>query len=151
MLESSQLYKPFKLLFISFFIISFQACSSVEKPELCGDLLTSYAEKPANLTFLKCKKGKGQTVVVANYSVSDQNANEVEDFLVKRYGLMKFSDYYHSMPMNEVYLSPKKLLEKNANYSLLIGIENKNMEKNPLNKTTIKNKSFLVYVKILDI
>ena len=51
------------------------------------DLLEEYAEKPAQLTFIGCKAGTGQTLLEAEYMVSGKDARTVEDFLVDRYGL----------------------------------------------------------------
>jgi hypothetical protein len=51
------------------------------------DLLEKYADKPANLTFVACKAGTGQTVLEAEYMVLGKDAKAVEDFLVKQYGL----------------------------------------------------------------
>lgn len=57
---------------------------------LCGDLLEQYAEKPQNLEFVGCEVVKNsQTLVRATYSVSGNKSEEVEDFLVKNYGMGK--------------------------------------------------------------
>ncbi len=55
----------------------------------------------------------GQILVNAEYRVSSKYAEEVEQFLVEKYGLMKFSDYYHAMPLNEVFLTPESLTKIN--------------------------------------
>ncbi len=56
----------------------------------CGDLLSVYAEKPKGLKFIKCERIKvGQSIVRATYKVSGKKSKEVEDFLVKTYGMGK--------------------------------------------------------------
>jgi len=61
--------------------------SYTNTPIECADLLEKYAEKPAQLTFIACKIGTGQTVLEAKYIVEGKDAKAVEDFLVARYGL----------------------------------------------------------------
>ena len=113
-------------------MLSLQAC----QPEIpkantghlalsCGDLFAEYAEKPENIEFLKCtalEHDDRQKRMEAEYKVSKENSYEVEQFLVKRYGLMRFCDYSHAMPINEVHLDPKNLREIAPYYSLNIRV-----------------------------
>jgi hypothetical protein len=56
----------------------------------CGDLLKKYAQKPKQLEFVKCERVENsQTIVRATYRVSGDKSKEVEDFLVKNYGMGK--------------------------------------------------------------
>lgn len=144
MSEQLQSFKYFKVIF---FLVFLQACSS--KAEDCTDIFSKYASKPEKLQFLECTKGEGQVVYSAKYFASSEDSNEIEKFLVKKYKLMKFKDYYHSMPMNEVYITPKSLMKKNSNYSLLINIEHPNSQGE--DGTPEKNSSFIVHVSIMDI
>lgn len=52
-----------------------------------GDLLTLYARKPINLKYLSCKQGEGQLIWEAEYRVSSQYIEEVENFFVTEYGM----------------------------------------------------------------
>ncbi len=131
----------------------FQGCAPAEKVS-CGDLFSEYAEKPAKLKYLECDKGTGQTVLVAKYRVSDEAASEVEQELVKRYGLMKYSEYYHAMPFNEKSLRPEKLLEKDPDYWLIIEIyeidyETLELELHRGGDLSKKRVGFLVNVSIM--
>ncbi len=56
----------------------------------CNDLLSIYAQKPKGLKFIKCERVKNsQTIMRATYKVSGKKSKEVEDFLVKTYGMGK--------------------------------------------------------------
>lgn len=114
------MFKHIPLIFVIVIVI-FQGCTPATKVS-CGDLFSEYAEKPAKLKYLGCNKGTGQTVLEAKYRVSDEAASDVEQELVNRYGLMKYSDYYHAMPINDVGLRPNSLIETNPDYWLIIEI-----------------------------
>ena len=150
MLKQLQLYNHWKFfILLSVLFLSLGCTAEKEKEVLsCGDLFSTYAEKPVKLDFMKCTKGTGQTLFDAKYTVSSENSHEVEKILVKQYGLMKFSDYYYSMPINEVFIRSKSLEEYDNNYTLLIIISNENFD-------FIHNKKmdtgFTVNVKIMDI
>jgi hypothetical protein len=116
----------------------------------CEDLFSKYADKPTKLKFIKCTKGTGQTQFKATYSVSGSDADEVEKALVKQYKLIKFSDYYHAMPMNEVHIAPKNLLEINPYYSLSIEITRIDYDELTNEIKKIPN-GFFVYVKVWEI
>ncbi|NMH86599.1 DUF4952 domain-containing protein [Flavivirga algicola] len=54
----------------------------------CNDLLSTYAKKPIGLEFIKCERlEKGQTIAKAIYRVSGEQSKEIEDFLIKNYGM----------------------------------------------------------------
>ena len=150
-LQSFKYSKALLCLFCLFLLAFSQACTS--KIERCGDIFSKYAEKPEKLQFIECSKGESQAVYSAKYIASSENANEIEKFLVKKYKLIKFSDYYHSMPMNEVYHKSKSLIKLNPNYSLLINIEHPNFDSKSHSKgeTLRKSSSFTVHVSIVDI
>jgi len=142
-----------KLIPLLFALAIFQGCAPATKVS-CGDLFSEYAEKPAKLEYLECNKGTGQTVFEAKYRVSDEAASDVEQELVKRYGFMKYSDYYHAMPQNLKYIESKKLLERNPDYSLSIHIieidyETLELELHRGGDLSKKRRSFLVNVKVM--
>lgn len=68
------------------FALGFACFHSSNKIE-CGDLLTKYAHKPNGLEYESCSPGTGQTIVEASYRVKGARSKEVEDFLVKNYGM----------------------------------------------------------------
>ena len=151
MLRNPGLAHHFSFLFLVFILLTDQGCSSDKKITIsCGDLFSEYSEKPDQLTFVKCSKGQGQILLDAEYRVSSQYAEAVEQFLVKKYGLMKFSDFYHSMPTNEVYLSPESLTKIQPYYVLRILISHKNLELHNDNNDS-KTQEFLVNVMIMEI
>lgn len=149
-----QLYKNCKLFILISVLLLSQGCTPdepISKPQnalFCGDFFTKYADKPSKLHFVKCTTGQGQTLFDAEYVVSSEDSQEVENILVKQYGLMKFSDYYHSMPMNEVFLEPVSLKKIDPDYHLLIIINNDNFESLLIDSKT-KNEGFTVNVKIM--
>ena len=54
----------------------------------CKDILSTYAEKPNGLEFIKCEKPKNsQTIIKATYRVNGKQSKEIEDFLVENYGM----------------------------------------------------------------
>lgn len=56
----------------------------------CNDLLSTYAKKPVGLEFIKCERPKeGQIKARAIYRVSGEKSEEVEQFLIKNYGMGK--------------------------------------------------------------
>jgi len=56
--------------------------------EFCGDLLEIYVQKPRGLEFIDCEiSSKPQTLVRAEYRVAGSNVQQVENFLVEKYGM----------------------------------------------------------------
>ncbi len=54
----------------------------------CDDLLSIYAQKPKELKFVKCEMIKDTRIIMrATYKVLGKKSKEVEDFLVKTYGM----------------------------------------------------------------
>lgn len=125
-------------------------CSSDKTTISCGDLFSEYAEKPNNLIFIECSNGISQTLFNAEYRVSSEHSSETEQFLVNKYGLKKFNDYYHSMSLNEVFLEPKSLTQINSSYVLRIIISHKNIDLHEDN-SSIGKEGFVVNVTIMEI
>lgn len=91
----------------------------------CGDLLSRYGEKPPKLKFIQCSKGEGQVVAKATYQVSGENAKEVEDFLVKTYGMgaLKFvCCVWEPQNGRTGQIISVQLQEENPNYSISISM-----------------------------
>ena len=56
----------------------------------CGDILEEYAQKPKQLEFVKCETPENsQTIVRATYRISGNQSEEIEAFLVEKYGMGK--------------------------------------------------------------
>ncbi|MCH2044220.1 MAG: DUF4952 domain-containing protein [Saprospiraceae bacterium] len=57
----------------------------------CQDLLTQYAERPDHLEIVSCDvhEDNAQIVNATTYKVSGEYAAEIEQFLVKKYGMGK--------------------------------------------------------------
>lgn len=59
--------------------------------ELCGDLLSVYSEKPDELYFIDCVKenefDNDQLVCEARYMVDHKYAEQIEKYLIERYGM----------------------------------------------------------------
>ncbi len=55
----------------------------------CEDLLEKYAQKPPLLDFVRCEEDRAspQLVIRMVYQVPGKDAQKVEDFLVKHYGM----------------------------------------------------------------
>lgn len=132
---------------ITSLLLVFVLLQGCTKKVICEDLFSRYAEKPTKLKFIKCAKGTGQVQFKATYSVSGSDADEVEKALVKRYKLIKFSDYYHSMPINKVHINPKKLLVIDSSYSLSIEITRIDYDE-LTNEIKELSNGFFVYVKV---
>ena len=90
----------------------------------CGDLLEKYAIKPANLEFVTCEKGEGQTVVLAEYRVSGTESKEVEDFLVQEYGLGQLEWVCCGWESQGKYgsFSHEAIISSNENYGVIISM-----------------------------
>lgn len=92
-------------------------------PIKCGDLFSRYAEKPAKLSFVNCVPGEGQVILEAKYEVSGKDSKEVEDFLVKTYGLGKLKFVccgWESEKGRNGQIDAVKGLEDYPNYSIMI-------------------------------
>ena len=151
MLGQFKIKKYFSFVLFFSLLILLLGCSSDNSTSIsCGDLFSEYAEKPNNLIFIECSNGTGQTLINAKYRVSAEHSNEVEQALVEKYGLMKFSDYYHSMPLNVVYLEPKRLTKMNPFYVLRIVISHKNLDLHEDNRD-IGKEGFVVNVSVMGI
>tara|TARA_B110000091_G_C13557879_1_gene367242 strand:+ start:219 stop:659 length:441 start_codon:yes stop_codon:yes gene_type:complete len=142
------------LLIVPLFIL----ISCTNKPIECGDLLQIYAKKIQNIEFIGCKKGKGQTVFQASYSVLGTNSEKVEAILVKKYGIgkLKFTCCgWDSSNGKNGYIESKELKKINQNYMLEIlmygNVERKYEKGNTyleLDKTKV---CFYVIVKLLEV
>jgi hypothetical protein len=125
----------------------------------CGDLFSRYAEKPAKLSFVNCVSGEGQVILEAKYKVSGTDSKQVEDFLVKNYGLgkLKFACCgWESEKGKNGQINSVKGLEAYPNYSLTIimfaSAEKEGTEKEgALEFDRNKIKNFTVLVQIVDV
>ncbi len=73
-----------------FYLIALFTCHNVFSQSVkCGDLFMKYGEKPKELEFTMCKEGEGQLILEAKYRVSGKEAEKVEQYLIKKYGLGK--------------------------------------------------------------
>lgn len=161
------MYLPIKVIVLAFLVSSLNVHSNEvtlnypkvaeqSKPIECGDLLSRYAEKPAKLNFLDCVSGEGQVILEAKYEVSGKDSKEVEDFLVKAYGLGKLKFVccgWESENGRNGQIDAVKGLEDYPNYSLSIimfasaEIE----EEGRLELDRNKIKGFTVLVQIVDV
>ena len=138
-------------LFLTLFILYSCTNKSIE----CGDLLQRYGEKTQKIEFIDCEKGKGQTVFQAKYKVLGSNSEEVENFLIKKYGIGKLKFTCCGWESTNGYIKNIELLKINPNYILEISMY-ANAEKENLKGETYleldKSKVvFYVIVKLLDV
>lgn len=125
----------------------------------CGDLLSRYAEKPAKLSFVNCVTGEGQVILEAKYSVSGKDSKEVEDFLVKTYGLGKLQFTccgWESKNGKNGQIDDLEGLEKYPSYSLTISMfasAEQGLKKNEMQLELDRTKieCFTVLVQIVDV
>lgn len=125
----------------------------------CGDLLSRYAEKPAKLSFVNCVTGEGQVILEAQYSVSGKDSKEVEDFLVKAYGLGKLQFTccgWESKNGKNGQIDALKGLENYPNYSLIISMFASAEQESKENETELeldrtKIEHFTVLVQIVEV
>ena len=140
----------FRLTSLLIILVLFQGCSAKVS---CGDLFSKYAQKPKKLKFVKCEEGTRQVLFKSSYRVFGDDVATVEKLLVEQYGLRKFSDYYHAMPENKVYITPQSLLKIDSNYTLSIEISLVDFDELALNHIgqPMQVNEFIVYVKVWDI
>lgn len=125
----------------------------------CGDLLSRYAKKPAKLSFVNCVDGEGQVILSAKYTVSGKNSKEVEDFLVKAYGIGKLKFVccgWESKNGKNGQIDNLKGLEDDPNYCLSISMfasaeQVSNDKETYLELDRTKIEAFTVLVQILDV
>jgi len=114
-----------------------------------------YGEKPEELEFIACKEGKGQLIVEATYHVSGKEAEKVEKYLIKKYGLGKLKFICCGWePENgqNGQIKNTKLTKINTDYHLLITMFASAEDKDgsfELNRDKIK--FFTIIVKIVDV
>jgi len=135
------------IIFVS--ILLLYGCGAANNGSIsCGDLMSVYAEKPKELKFKSCSKGKDQTLLHAKYFASAEHSIEIEKFLVEKYGLLPRDKYYFSMPLNRIFIEPDNLKKIHPFYHLSIDIHAENFEELIEDKDK-KLESFWVHVKIL--
>lgn len=142
------------ILFLALFILNACSNQSIE----CKDLLQRYDEKIPKIEFIECEKGKGQTVLEAKYKVLGINSEEIENFLIKKYGIgkLKFTCCgWESTNGKNGYLKNEELLKINPNYILEISMYGNAEKENQKGETYLEldknNVEFYVIVKLLDI
>lgn len=72
------------ILFSLFFLFSF-----TNKDKKHCDLLEEFADQHPYIEFIDCNKGEGQVVYYSLYYVAGIHSEEVENYLVEKYGMGK--------------------------------------------------------------
>jgi hypothetical protein len=62
---------------------------TTNEPTECEDLWKKYGTVPKGVVFENCQKETGQTIKRATYKVAGEEAEEVEAFLIEKYGIGK--------------------------------------------------------------
>lgn len=124
----------------------------------CEDLLHRYDEKIQKIEFIACEKGEGQTVLKAKYKVLGIHSEEIENILIKKYGIgkLKFTCCgWESTNGKNGYIKNVELLKINPNYILEILMYGNAEKVNQKGETYLeldRNKvEFYVIVKLLDV
>lgn len=142
------------LILIVFFYTSFSLAQSVD----CTDLLSTYATKPQKVTFISCKTGSGQIILEANYKVSGKDSEEIERFLIRKYGMGKLTFVCCGWePTNgqNGYIENEQLKNSNENYVLEVSMfANAEKEAKKGSFTIEKDRTkldFYIKVRLLEI
>nr|WP_321235310.1 DUF4952 domain-containing protein [uncultured Psychroserpens sp.] len=106
------------ILLLSLLFLSFCANKSIE----CDDLLLKYAKKHQKIEFIECQKGTGQTVLQANYKVSGMHSEEIENILIKTYGIGKLKFTCCGWESTKGYIENEELKKINQNYILEVSM-----------------------------
>lgn len=91
----------------------------------CGDLLAEYAEKPAVLEFIDCKRETEQEIWTARYRVAGKNAESIERLLRKKYNMGKLTFAccgWECKGGKHGVIKSEKLKKINPNYSMIISM-----------------------------
>ncbi len=144
-----------KKIVLLFYLITLFSYNVFSQSVKCGDLFMRYGEKPEELEFIACKEGKGQLIVEAIYHVSGKEAEKVEQYLIKKYGLGKLKLYCCGWePENgkNGQIKNTKLTKINADYYLQITMfASAEIRDGGLELDRDKIKFFTVIVKIVDV
>ncbi len=125
----------------------------------CGDLLERYAQKPKGLIYIDCISNKTfQTIVSAEYRTSGENSENVEQFLVNKYGMGKLKWICCAWGNGGKYggFQHQDITNINSNYMVTISMYASGEVEDEEGKVTIekdkhKIEYFTVIVEILDV
>tara|TARA_R110001592_G_scaffold71349_1_gene218102 strand:+ start:167 stop:607 length:441 start_codon:yes stop_codon:yes gene_type:complete len=141
-------------IFLSLFILNSCTRKSIE----CEDLLQKYAEKIPKIEFIECKKGEGQTVLEAKYKVLGKNSDEIEDILIKKFGIGKLKLNccgWESINGKNGFIENEELNKINQNYILEVLMYGNAEKKNENDETYLeldkRKVDFYVIVKLIDV
>lgn len=142
--------------YLQVLIILFFSISGFTQTLECEDLLKQYAVKPSKTIFTNCNTGTGQVILEANYKIAKADSDEVEKFLIQKYGMgkLKFTCCGWE-PSNKGYFESKKLKSINKDYTLEVSMFGMAEKKDENGKIEIEldksNVDFNLKVRILEI
>ncbi len=161
---TNKMYLSIKLILLAFlgsfwsidsndFSLETKSGNQITSPIECGDLLSRYAKKPNQLSFLNCAAGEGQVVLAAQYSVSGKDSKAVERFLIKNYGMGKLKFVCCGWePKNgkNGQINKVKAFKEYPNYSIMISMFASAEKETGLELDRNEIEAFTVLVEIID-